>query len=976
MTQDQITTDTMRLATALEAAKDASYRYLIATTSGNDLSWLEKFLTSEQTLDNSVDKWFNFECSSSGDLDRLTPRSGGAFGGTITWQQIRTLCPTANTNAAYLDIFPRQTTSVCTVFRRCITTQAVNRYFQEEKAKNGREYTPCYDELSIKHHIRNILDEERLLDRFLNENEITYKRFIYEELSQTPAQLLAEAFLSGRRSPKVLPSSARLNTPVDGPIATSFTARLRLDNVQWIDEIEESRSDLFEDADFTNDLPTFERRHAATNPSQQAEQPISVLIPVYKGYRSTLRCLESVLKSENKTSHRVVVLYDCGPDDRLEAILDDLSASGQIELHKNTENVGFVKTINRGFALPGDNDVVILNSDTRVPHNWLDRLAATAAADPTIATITPLTNNGEISSFPNLCRDNSLPTGVNHEQLDSFAERWGGDDAKDIPTGVGFCLYIRRTALEEVGPFDEEAFGRGYGEETDFCRRVLKAGWRNVLQTNLFVYHDGGVSFSEDKRTLVKAATKRVEQLHPGYARTISQYCRLDPLKSQRFLLSLHCLRASGKPVVLVVGHGEGGGTLRYINELRDYYRNDINFVWIEPHGKNGVCFKFPHREDSLGAIFNLCTGKEVLLDLLQASRIDHIHINHIRGIETFCDEVLQYLDKEYTITLHDYYFISTSPSLTDDIGRFDIERYSHSAIPPADKFSDIKKRMLDGAHTLTAPSEETAAIYKHFHPTLEIQVHEHIGTELIKSFPSVTAPLIDSEGPIRVVVIGALGKEKGADILRLAAKHAESKELKIEFHLIGYAYRELGNPVTTHGHYEEKDLQDLIRGISPHLIWFPCQWPETYSYTLTAAMDAKAPLLIPEIGAFVSRTRERPLTWYFPFNLSPAKQVERILECRKALETVDGQTSSWQHQPVRPTFYESKAYIPKKQQYTDVLPASLTPDNLAPFLANRPGPVQRILGLIIEPIVWQLRFNHHLSNIWFDILPEGVRAR
>ena len=74
----------------------------------------------------------------------------------------------------------------------------------------------------------------------------------------------------------------------------------------------------------------------------------------------------------------------------------------------------------------------------------------------------------------------------------------------EIPTGVGFCMYITRSSLNAVGLFDADRFGRGYGEENDFCMRAAKSGYKHVLAHNTFVYHAGGVSFGEEKAPRVK----------------------------------------------------------------------------------------------------------------------------------------------------------------------------------------------------------------------------------------------------------------------------------------------------------------------------------------------------------------------------------------------------------------------------------------------------------------------------------------
>ena len=80
-------------------------------------------------------------------------------------------------------------------------------------------------------------------------------------------------------------------------------------------------------------------------------------------------------------------------------------------------------------------------------------------------------------------------------------------------------MCIRRACLDQIGPFDAERFGRGYGEENDFCMRAAGAGWRNVLAGDVFVYHEGAVSFSGERLALTENAGKTLADLYPDYLR-------------------------------------------------------------------------------------------------------------------------------------------------------------------------------------------------------------------------------------------------------------------------------------------------------------------------------------------------------------------------------------------------------------------------------------------------------------------------
>jgi GT2 family glycosyltransferase len=297
---------------------------------------------------------------------------------------------------------------------------------------------------------------------------------------------------------------------------------------------------------------------------------VDIIIPVYDGYTETIACLRSVLAAHNTTAHEIIVIYDAGPDQRLAGYLEDIATRGLITLLWNRVNVGFVATVNKGMAMHVDRDVVLLNSDTEVANHWLDRMVACAESDRRIATVTPFSNNAEICSFPRPCHANELPEGWTTERLDAVFAEAVAPAAIDIPTGIGFCMYIARRALEDVGYFNEKLFGRGYGEENDFCRRLAARRWRNVLCTNVFVAHRGGVSFGEEKPARVAHAMATLDRLYPDYHRLVHEFIREDAPRTYRLQAQLAMLDGS-RSRVLMFTHNLDGGTTKHVKELAEH---------------------------------------------------------------------------------------------------------------------------------------------------------------------------------------------------------------------------------------------------------------------------------------------------------------------------------------------------------------------------------------------------------------------
>jgi GT2 family glycosyltransferase len=256
---------------------------------------------------------------------------------------------------------------------------------------------------------------------------------------------------------------------------------------------------------------------------------IDVIVPVHSGLAATRRCLASLLAGGVSTPFETIVIDDATPEAEIARHLDQLASESRVTLLRNDRNEGFVASVNRGMALHGDRDVVLLNSDTEVANDWLDRLRRCVDRDAAIGTATPFSNNATICSYPFPGWTGGVPGGLGLSALDRVFAAANEAKSVDLPTGVGFCLYIRRACLDRVGAFDAERFGRGYGEENDFCLRAEAAGFRNVLAGDVFVFHEGAVSFSGERDERMKAASDTLLGLHPDYLDRVRDFIVRDP---------------------------------------------------------------------------------------------------------------------------------------------------------------------------------------------------------------------------------------------------------------------------------------------------------------------------------------------------------------------------------------------------------------------------------------------------------------
>ncbi len=261
-----------------------------------------------------------------------------------------------------------------------------------------------------------------------------------------------------------------------------------------------------------------------------------IIIPIYNAFEYTKACIESVIKYTDLENNRLILIDDKSPDKNILPMLEKYANGKNIILLKNEVNQGFVGTVNKGMAY-SDNDVLLLNSDTQVTENWLEKIKTCAYSSNKIATVTPLSNNATLASVPKSFVPNDLPEGYSLDEMAKLVEECSFKDYPEIPTGHGFCLYIRRDALDDIGLFDQEAYGRGYGEENDFCFRALNKGYRNLLCDDTYIYHKESASFQEDKKDLIEDGLKVITKKYPSYKKKLGLWCASNPISSKASLL-------------------------------------------------------------------------------------------------------------------------------------------------------------------------------------------------------------------------------------------------------------------------------------------------------------------------------------------------------------------------------------------------------------------------------------------------------
>lgn len=616
---------------------------------------------------------------------------------------------------------------------------------------------------------------------------------------------------------------------------------------------------------------------------------IDVIVPIYKSIEESLSCLLHVLESPNRLKYGLVVIDDCSPEAELSAALSRIAAFGHIDLLVNSQNLGFVRTVNRGMARNPARDVILLNSDTEVFGDWIDRLHRNAYSDPHCGSVTPLTNNGEICSYPVFVRDNPEPLELSYAELDTVAREVNRGKMVTAPTAVGFCMYIKREVIDAIGDLDAEAFGRGYGEENDFCLRAQAAGWRDVICGDVFVRHLGSVSFQDEKAELIRNHLKIIEQRYPRYFTDVQSYLAADPVREMRSAIDRERLRRQKRDrnVLIISHHGRGGGSKQHVDEeVERLLARGYGVFRLRMKGGDGRVIHFHDnvpRTPNLGAM-DIRQEKDEILALWEYLGITEIHIHHLIDFGTRAAhdvaDLLQASRLPCRITIHDYFAICPRIHLADGAGFYCGEpdmaacmeclatHGSETGIVDMPSWREGYARLLGGANMVIVPDNDVLTRLHRYFDTSNVVIQPH---EIV----DIALPLTHRarrSGPTRVVTLGAISDIKGFHVLIACAEHARQHGLPLSFHVIGYTMddpRAKAAGISVSGAYAPGEALPRLRAAEPDLVFFPFTWPETYSYTLSVALQAGLPLATFDIGAPARRLREAGVGRILPLDMA-----------------------------------------------------------------------------------------------------------
>ena len=598
--------------------------------------------------------------------------------------------------------------------------------------------------------------------------------------------------------------------------------------------------------------------HPARPPRTKAET-VEVIVPIYDGLRDTKACIAAIRSAQGKRRVSLTLILDCPPDPELAQFVSQIEAAGQAQVIRNKENLGFTASVNRALRLKVGQDVVLLNSDTIVSHGWIDRLHAVAYSQPDVGTITPLTNNGEIVSFPDHDQQNPLPIGTTAEQIDVLTADGNAGEIVDLPTGVGFCLFIKAECLQQTGLLDSQTFGKGYGEETDFCMRARQLGWRSVCAADVFVAHTSSVSFGDEKAFLVRRNMPEISRRYPEYPELMKGFIKKVPLEKAKHRLARQLLKAGlgeGRILVIAPKDWRTNEAVRHIRYELAAYTTPVYWLFTDPKRSDRLILS----SDGLGGLGGLSYDlnddiSDILADLALLSPTS-VHWLAPVG-EGALTKGVTALGRTHNLHL-----------LTADMAEF-----------------------LDSpaATELTQRSSETITYSGWGQKWATARKLPKVSLKCRESAVLVAQSRGEREGKISVAVVDGFEDMAGFETLLGIARHAAAQSIDMRFFLLGASIDDVAlartGVVTGLGSVQRQHRADLVKHLECSHVMSIAQDDDPAEYRMRAMCDLGLKIICFEGGCRAEVAEVLPDVLVLPRKASGEEYIKRILASGQFVE-------------------------------------------------------------------------------------------
>ena len=258
---------------------------------------------------------------------------------------------------------------------------------------------------------------------------------------------------------------------------------------------------------------------------------LSIIIVNYNVKHHLRECLQSIYRSTKRASFEITVVDNNSTDGSVDMLKSEFP---EVKLIENCQNLGFSKATNQGLRENKERYILLLNPDTIVLPNALDRMIEFMEANSHAGALgcRLLYPDGRLQpscrSFPTLITAFFENTGLEKLFLRNRIigrhriGHWDYNDIREVDQPMGSALMVRREAITQVGLMDEQF--HMYYEDVDWCFRIKKRGWKIYFIPLAQIIHYGGQSA---RLNMAKMRIQRYKSRHKFFRKhygTLSEW--------------------------------------------------------------------------------------------------------------------------------------------------------------------------------------------------------------------------------------------------------------------------------------------------------------------------------------------------------------------------------------------------------------------------------------------------------------------
>ncbi|OGC04112.1 hypothetical protein A2276_05810 [candidate division WOR-1 bacterium RIFOXYA12_FULL_43_27] len=229
---------------------------------------------------------------------------------------------------------------------------------------------------------------------------------------------------------------------------------------------------------------------------------LSICLINHNSQELTTNCLRSIYDKTKLLSFEIILVDNNSTDGSRESIK---KAFSQVKIIANKQNKGFAYANNQAIRMAVGKYVILLNNDTILKNDALDKMVAFMEANPKVGALTCKLYDADGKTIQRNCRTFPTPWGTmfgraslltklfpnNPWSSKNLLSNWNYDSIREIDWASGAALMVRKSVIDQVGMLDDKNFFI-YWEDTDWCKRIHDAGWKICFIPEAEIIHFTG----------------------------------------------------------------------------------------------------------------------------------------------------------------------------------------------------------------------------------------------------------------------------------------------------------------------------------------------------------------------------------------------------------------------------------------------------------------------------------------------------